>query len=189
MSFNDIKTQAVAKWEALQNSDKVRILVGMATCGRAAGALDVLDAIEKELERLGIDAIITEVGCIGLCSSEPLVDVALPGFNRLSFEKVTADKVEKVLDDVFTASESKEHVLGQFRQEGMQSWDDVPYIDQLPFFAPQQRLVLKNCGIIDPTDIDEYIARDGYFATVKVLILEDWLHPKRLEGNWLVFCL
>ena len=68
MSFDAIKTQALTEWETLQKTDKVRILIGMATCGRAAGALDVLDTIEKELKRLGIDAIITEVGCIGLCS-------------------------------------------------------------------------------------------------------------------------
>jgi hypothetical protein len=65
MSFDDIKTQAVAEWEALQKSDKVRILIGMATCGRAAGASDILDAIENDstsmllLHKLDVSVYVT----------------------------------------------------------------------------------------------------------------------------------
>ena len=59
MSFAEIQSQARSEWEALQNSDKVRILVGTATCGQAAGAMSVLEAIDKELSRLGIEAVVT----------------------------------------------------------------------------------------------------------------------------------
>src|SRR4030042_5676905 len=99
MSFNDIKTQAIAEWEALQKSDKVRILVGIATCGKAAGALDVRDAIEKELKRLGIEAIITEVGCIGLCYAEPLVDIIKPGRPRITYSGVTPGMITELFED------------------------------------------------------------------------------------------
>ena len=75
MSFDEIRNQAIAEKEALEKSDKVRILVGTATCGRAAGAMGVMEMLEKELSRLGIDAIVSEVGCIGLCYAEPLIEV------------------------------------------------------------------------------------------------------------------
>ncbi|GAI41176.1 unnamed protein product, partial [marine sediment metagenome] len=66
MAFDEIRRQALSEWEVLQHSDKPRILVGTATCGRAAGAMDTLEAIHCELSRLGIDTIVTQVGCIGL---------------------------------------------------------------------------------------------------------------------------
>ena len=75
MSFDEIRKQAVAEWEALQRSDKPRILVGMATCGRAAGASSITEVIDKELTRLGIKATVMHVGCIGLCYAEPIMDI------------------------------------------------------------------------------------------------------------------
>ena len=62
--FSKIQAKALAEWKALQQSEKPRILVGTATCGRAAGALEVLEAFNQELAQNGIDAIVTQVGCM-----------------------------------------------------------------------------------------------------------------------------
>ena len=60
-------------------------------------------------------------------------------------------------------------MLGQFSRGDGKAWDGVPSMDDHPFFAPQTRVVLKNCGIIDPTSIEEYIAHGGYQTLVKTL--------------------
>ena len=70
MTFEKIHKRAVSEWEALQSSNKPRLLVGAGTCGSAAGALDVLKAINEELARQSIEAIVIQVGCMGLCFAE-----------------------------------------------------------------------------------------------------------------------
>ena len=65
MTFEEISNKAKSEWEALQNGSY--ILVGTATCGRAAGALDVVDAFDRELTRQGVEVPIIQVGCIELC--------------------------------------------------------------------------------------------------------------------------
>ncbi|MBP6977264.1 MAG: 4Fe-4S binding protein [Lentimicrobiaceae bacterium] len=104
-----------------------------------------------------------------MCSAEPLLDVQLPGRNRLCFQKVTADKVNPLLDSVWNGEPVEDDILGQFRGESAGEWDSVPYLDEHPFFAHQTRVVLKNCGVIDPVSIKEYIAHGGYQSLLKVL--------------------
>jgi len=145
------------------------IYIGTGTCGLGAGAGKTKSAAQDYLTRNGLNATIIEVGCIGLCSSEPLMDVQLPGKKRISFEKVTHDKVEGILDRVFYNELPEQPLLGQFSRGDGKAWDGVSSIDDHPFFAPQKRVVLKNCGIIDPTSIDEYIANGGYHTLVKTL--------------------
>lgn len=150
------------------------IFVGAGTCGLGAGADKTLGAIKKYLEAKEIDADVLEVGCIGLCSAEPMVDVRLPGKNRLSFRNISADKVEALLDELLSKQPVHvpwEYVLGQFRpgNPAQKVWKDVPFLDEHPFFSPQSRWVLANCGIIDPGNIDEYLANGGYGAFVKAI--------------------
>ncbi len=145
-----------------ENNIKPVIYIGAGTCGLGAGADKTLKAIRKYLEKNSIEAEIIETGCIGLCSSEPILDIKLPGLNRLSFEKVTEDKVENLMQRVFSLSLNGDKVLGQFTTENNRKWTDVQDINEHPFFKPQTRLVLKNCGIVDPVSIEEYIAKGGY---------------------------
>jgi NADH:ubiquinone oxidoreductase subunit F (NADH-binding) len=97
------------------------------------------------------------------------MDVQLPGQARVSFQKVTAKKVEAILDDMLGNQVRTEDALGQFRQAGLESWPGVPYLDEHPFFAPQTRWVLENCGTVDPASIEEYVARGGYAALARAL--------------------
>jgi len=145
------------------------IFVGAGTCGLGAGADKTLKAVRSWLEKQNVSAEVIETGCIGLCSAEPLMDVQLPGNNRLSFQNVTADKVDDILDRVFKMEVPQDDVLGQFRSNGNPSWDNVDFIDEIPFFKPQKRLVLKNCGIIDPVSMEEYLANGGYRSFIRVL--------------------
>ncbi len=145
------------------------IFIGSGTCGLGAGADKTLHAVKRYLEEKNIDADIVQVGCIGMCSAEPLLDVQLPGKNRICFQKVTGEKVAALLDNVLNGEPTGEGILGQFRGESGGEWDKVPYLDEHPFFARQTRIVLKNCGIIDPVSIKEYIAHGGYQSLLTIL--------------------
>ncbi len=85
------------------------------------------------------------------------------------FRKVTADQVTRLLDSLQDGKVPKSLVLGQFRHPALELWPDVPLLDEHPFFAPQTRWVLANCGRIDPSNMDEYIAYGGYRSLVDVL--------------------
>ncbi|MBN1489602.1 MAG: NADH-quinone oxidoreductase subunit NuoF [Phycisphaerae bacterium] len=145
------------------------ILIGTGTCGLGAGARQTAEAIAKYLEVGKIEADVVEVGCIGLCSAEPIVEVQLPGRTRMAFEKVTADSVGVLLDAVLKGQVPDAAVMGQHRHSELTAWPDVPFVDEHPFFAPQHRCVLANCGRIDPSRIDEYIAHGGYRALAQML--------------------
>jgi len=93
MSYQDILRSAKDEWESLQRSDRPLILVGTATCGRSAGALEVLEAFKKKLKNRGINCNIIEVGCIGLCYAEPLVTIIKPGRPGICYHNVTCPRV------------------------------------------------------------------------------------------------
>ncbi len=145
------------------------IFVGAGTCGLGAGARDTLAAIHQYLDTHEIKADVVMVGCIGICSLEPIVEVQLPGHARVCYKQITADKVARLLDEALSSAAPDNLVLGQHRSDAVPAWPDVPFLDEHPFFAPQTRWVLANCGLIDPSQIEEYIARGGYKALVATL--------------------
>ncbi len=145
------------------------ILIGAGTCGLSAGAPETRKAVEAYFSDSILKPHLVDVGCIGLCSEEPIMEIQLPGKNRLMFGKVTAKKVARILKNVSAGEINTKDCLGQHRKSGEKAWVDVPYIDEHPFFKPQTRLVLEHCGVIDPDNIDEYLSRDGYMALAKAL--------------------
>lgn len=146
------------------------IFVGAGTCGLGAGAAGTLAVVKEFVGRHGIGADVVEVGCNGMCSDEPIVDVQLPGQARVSFGNITAEKAPQLLDAVLTHGRiPSEMVLGQYRTSTAREWDGVPYLDEHPFLSRQVRVVLASSGIIDPGNISEYIARGGYSPAARVL--------------------
>jgi NADH:ubiquinone oxidoreductase subunit F (NADH-binding)/Pyruvate/2-oxoacid:ferredoxin oxidoreductase delta subunit len=145
------------------------VFVGAGTCGLGAGAGKTLAALRDHIQERGLDVDVVEVGCIGLCAAEPMVDIQLPGRARVSFQKITRDRVGDLVDAVLAGTIPPDAVLGQHRSGVLEPWPDVPFLDEHPFFAPQTRRVLANCGVIDASRIDEYIARGGYAALSRTL--------------------
>ena len=169
---DDARREALeGRFATLRRDEVVRptIFVGAGTCGLGAGAGKTLQAVRTYLRERDVDAAIVEVGCIGICSAEPLLDVQLPGRTRVCFKAVKEHLVPELLDAALAGTIPAEHTLGQFRSETVEPWPDVPYLDEHPFFKPQTRFVLANCGLIDPASIDEYIARGGYQAFARML--------------------
>lgn len=145
------------------------IYVGASSCGLVAGAARTISAINDYLCEKQILADIIEVGCIGLCAEEPIVDIQLPGMSRISFKRMFSEDVANILDGVFNNTIASDNVLGQYRQKNLQAWDNVNYIDEVDFFAAQRRIVLENNGFINPTSLADYIAYGGYRAFVKTI--------------------
>ncbi len=96
-----IRDRAKAQLNIRQdNPDAIRILVGMATCGIAAGARPVLNAFTEEIAKRGLTNVtVTQTGCIGICQFEPVVEIEVPGEDKVTYVKMTPEKVAKVVND------------------------------------------------------------------------------------------
>ncbi|MCF7855380.1 MAG: 4Fe-4S binding protein [Candidatus Pacebacteria bacterium] len=147
------------------------VSIGTGTCGLGAGAAKTMKAIRQYIRESSVEADVVEVGCIGLCTAEPLVDVQLPGRPRVAFANIMDKDVPAMMDSVFSETIPDKQLLGQFRpaSPNLTPWDNVPFLDEHPFFAPQTRWVLANCGVIDPRSLDEYLAADGYQALARAV--------------------
>lgn len=163
----DKATEELIRKLRKEDPENTIIYIGAGTCGLGAGADKTIAACKKYISDNNINAEIIETGCIGLCSSEPIMDVVIPGKNRISFEKVTEDQVSDLLTGIFSSAPAVSHVLGQFGDDPKKAWKNINNINEHPFFKPQKRIVLKNCGLIDPESIEEYIANGGYLALAK----------------------
>jgi NADH-quinone oxidoreductase subunit F len=155
-----------------------RITVGMGTCGRGNGAEEVYHALNEAIQRGGLDVLLSGVGCFGACFQEPLVGVRLPGSPLVILRRVQANDAARILESVSTAVmppdliyakiEEWDHVTGFVRYG--QGYPEIAQWNEIPFFKGQKKIVLRNCGLINPSDIEEYIAVGGYQALYKVLI-------------------
>ncbi|MEW6194799.1 MAG: NADH-ubiquinone oxidoreductase-F iron-sulfur binding region domain-containing protein [Bacteroidota bacterium] len=142
------------------------IFIGMGTCGLASGADKVKKTIEEELGKLNVNVLIVPTGCIGYCAKEPIIDVKLPGKDRISYcEVFPKDVHELIKTTIVDRSIFKKKLLGTYGNHS----ENIPNINCTPFFKRQQKIVLENCGIINPDSIDEYIAYGGFKALDKAL--------------------
>lgn len=166
-TLSERRSRAAQKWAELQNSPQPVIYIGTGSCGRAAGAGEVLEALSAHVRSRGVAARIVEVGCIGPCYLEPLLDFQMPGRPRISYSNVTPKLAVRILDQFLdNGSVPRLHLLGHL---GDGECDGLPRFFDLPMLKPQVRVVLRNCGLIDPEDVDHYLARDGYQAFEKCL--------------------
>ena len=163
--FQNVQDAARAHVDALER--RTRIRVGVALCGHAAGAFAVLDALRAEAASRGLDAAVQEVGCIGFCYAEPLVDVQAPGGPRVFYRNVTPQQVPAILD---AAASGQWHDAGEVLGTlGEGSVDGIPRIEDGEQWKLQVRIATRNCGTVDPGDIREYIAVGGYGGIAKAL--------------------
>ena len=163
--FEALQQQAQAHVAELDS--RTRIRVGVALCAHAAGALPVLDALRAEAASRGLDASVHEVGCIGFCYAEPLVDVQAPGGPRVFYRNVTPEQVPAILDAAASGRWSDGgDALGTL---GEGSVDGIARIDDWAQWRLQARIATRNCGTVDPGDILEYIAAGGYGGLAKAL--------------------
>jgi len=159
-SFTELKKKSSADWNSLSIMADPVIYLGMASCGKAAGADKIKEVIFKTLSRYDLKAKLVEVGCIGTCYLEPIMDIAAHGNPRLSFGNIDERTAELILHKYLVDKEIyNRKVLGHL---GSKPFDGIPGFFEQPMLKSQVRIVTKNCGFIDPENIHHYIANDGY---------------------------
>jgi len=166
-----IQLQASAKTALKERTiASTSIFIGMGTCGIAAGASEVAAAVRQELESRNLDAVFVGVGCIGMCVNEPLLDIQLPGKPRITYKKVTPAMVPRIIDEHLVQEQIiKKWAFAQLLNGAGAIEGGPPTYEEHPYYRKQVRIALRNCGMIDPVSINEYISVDGYLALAKVL--------------------
>jgi NADH-quinone oxidoreductase subunit F len=173
-AFSEVRERGLAKLLP----PRTRIAVGMGTCGRGNGAEGLYHAFAEQIDRTGADVALASVGCLGPCSEEPLVSIRLPGRPLVILHRVQSSDVTRILHDAATGSvtpdlvyckiEEWDHITSHIKYGS--AWPELRNWDEVPFFRGQKKIVTRNCGFIDPDDLEEYMAVGGYQALYKVLI-------------------
>jgi NADH:ubiquinone oxidoreductase subunit F (NADH-binding)/Pyruvate/2-oxoacid:ferredoxin oxidoreductase delta subunit len=152
-----------------ERTDNPVISISSGTSSIIAGSERTYAAVASYIAENQPDAELIRVGCTGPANFEPLLCIQLPGKNKLFFRNITEEKVEPLLDGVFHNDIHQEDLAGQAGSDGFGMWPGIIFMEELPFFARQKRIVLNNCGCYDPENIEEYIARGGYRTFIKTI--------------------
>ncbi|MGB9433429.1 MAG: NADH-ubiquinone oxidoreductase-F iron-sulfur binding region domain-containing protein, partial [Candidatus Acidiferrum sp.] len=173
-AFNAVREAGLAKLVP----SVPRIAVGMGTCGRGNGAEGLFHAFGEALVHSGTNVVLTNVGCFGACFQEPLTNVRIPGYPLVILRRAQANDAERILHELSLGNITRElayckveewdHITGQVKYG--RGYPEIPLWSDVPFFKGQKKIVLRNCGFINPDDIEEYIAIGGYQSLYKVLI-------------------
>jgi NADH-quinone oxidoreductase subunit F len=168
MTFEEIHAKALSLWEPLEQDGIPVIRIGTATSDRASGALEVVAEFEKELGRLNVEARIIKTGSIGFCNYEPLVIISKPDYPRICYNNVTPGMVPRLVEGYLI----EEDPCMEFAIGTLEGGDETPpHIPELPRAEHEMRLLLRNCGFIDPEDVNHYVALGGYKALARALAM------------------
>ena len=144
------------------------VLICGGTGCTSSGSIKINEAFQEHLEKCGIseEVKIVQTGCFGLCALGPVVIVHPEG---TFYSRVTPEDVEEIVNEHLLKGRIVERLV--YSDTGEEAVEDIANVslNDTAFYKTQQRVVLRNCGVIDPEDINEYIAMDGYAALGKVL--------------------
>ncbi len=141
----------------------MRIKIGLGSCGIAAGARKAEETLKNGISEHNLDIVLEQTGCIGMCFAEPLVEVIEDNGTSYFYGRVDEKKAKAIVE---------EHLLkNNVVKEALMS------DEEMTFLTRQHRIALRNCGIIDPENIEQYIANGGYEALKKVI---KGINPKAL---------
>ncbi|MHB0912146.1 MAG: NADH-quinone oxidoreductase subunit NuoF [Armatimonadota bacterium] len=146
----------------MKKSYRSHVLVCAGAGCVSSGCQEVAEAIRNGISKhkLQDEIKVVQTGCMGACDIGPIVIVAPDG---TFYQKLAAEDAERIVEEHLLKGRVVEDLL---RKNGHGAYSNA---EEMPFFRLQKKLVLKNCGVIDPANIDEYIGRDGYSALGKIL--------------------
>ncbi|HNQ67771.1 MAG TPA: NADH-quinone oxidoreductase subunit NuoF [Bacteroidales bacterium] len=137
---------------------KTQVIVGLGSCGIAAGASKVYNKLQAIKDMGNVDFILKKTSCIGMCYKEPLVEIIDENGSFL-YGNINEDKAAELI---------QEHILNKNPLQNYVVKSELFKTGEEDFFESQVKIVLRNCGYIEPEDINEYIARTGYEALKKI---------------------
>ena len=159
-TLSEMKKRALAEWQGFEQQSQPRVLIGAATCGKAAGALDTIEAFKVQQKKHGLDITVTEVGCIGVCYIEPVIAIGKQGQPTILYGNVNATAVGRLTEKWLLGEDPcADLAIGTF---GDEPFAGIPPLSSHPMLGTKPRSILRNCGIIDPTNFNHYLARGGY---------------------------
>ena len=164
--FDQLVTEATDAFRQLSDGSKWVISVGMSECSFAKGAKDTFQALNLGISTSQMDVTLRQVGCGGWCWAEPFVTVAGPAHPPIIYANVNADDVPSLIQSIKQGQPHRILALGVIADK---PFGDIPSIFDDPYFGKQRRILLRECGFIDPYSIEEYIANGGYSAWTKAL--------------------
>ncbi|MDE5771156.1 MAG: NADH-quinone oxidoreductase subunit NuoF [Ruminococcus sp.] len=140
------------------------VLVCGGTGCTSSGSPKVIEKLEQEFEAKGLNdkVQIVKTGCFGLCELGPIMIVYPEG---TFYSRVDIDEIPRIVDEHLIGGKPVKEFLYSETVDG----DNIKSLDETPFYNKQKRIALRNCGVINPEDINEYIGRDGYKALGEVL--------------------
>ncbi len=166
VNYQRLKQEAAASWQALR--EKPLVLVGTATCGRAAGALETLKAFQNEIARRNLDARVVEAGCLGHCYAEPLAVIYKESFPPIVYSYVTEGLAARLVEDYLINDDP----CLEFALAALEPNDFIPTFEDFPRGQHEKKIILEQCGLINPEEIDHYLANGGYGALAAALQAE-----------------
>ena len=143
---------------------RAHVLVCGGTGCSSSGSAELIKRFEEQIAKNGLDREVKVVrtGCFGLCEAGPVVIVYPEG---TFYSRIRPDDVDEIVSEHLLKGRIVQHLVYKEKADEEQHVT----LDNIDFYRPQMRLALRNCGVIDPENIDEYIAFDGYRALAKVL--------------------
>ncbi len=143
---------------------RANVLVCGGTGCVSSGALDVMSVMNRELKNRGLEneVRLVQTGCRGFCAMGPLMIIYPEG---IFYSHVQAADVPFLVEETLIKGRPVERLL----YKEPETHEAVPFYHDIPFYSKQNRIVLGNCGMIDPENIEEYIARGGYTALSKAI--------------------
>ena len=143
---------------------RAHVLVCGGTGCSSSGSAELIERFEEQIAKNGLDREVKVVrtGCFGLCEAGPVVIVYPEG---TFYSRIRPDDVDEIVSEHLLKGRVVQHLVYKEKADEEQHVT----LDNIDFYRPQMRLALRNCGVIDPENIDEYIAFDGYKALAKVL--------------------
>lgn len=168
--FSTLQERSLEEWQVLQTSPDPVIYIGMGSCGLASGAGEVWDLTKEILDEQKLKINVLKVGCIGPCYLEPFMDIQKPGQPRVSFNNVNEQKLRKLIPAYLKNGKSGIRPLGHLG-DIREPLDGINSLWEQPMLKLQERIVLRNCGIVDPENLKHYIGRGGFTGLQKSLDL------------------
>ncbi len=201
LKLRDLKDLEKVREDGIKSMfpEKPRFKIGLASCGLGAGAMATMKGMDdiRDPREVGPTSI---TGCLGSCYTEPLVELYIPRHPKILYGNVDQEKGREIMEAAAQGHIKEEYVFCKIEEEYFIIADEaksltefplsddfqtpfnddylddvlgrIPPINELRFFKKQRRIVLRNAGYIDPQNIDEYVARGGYFALHRTLQMD-----------------
>jgi NADH-quinone oxidoreductase subunit F len=165
--IGEMRAKAIDEWQALEEESRPHVRIGTDTSGQAAGALDTVAAFQRQQSEHNLDIIITQVGSIGACYLEPVVLINKPGQPPILYGQVTLQVAARLTKNWLLGDDPcADLAIGTLDNKPL---DGIPPLSSHPMLGIEPRIILRNCGLIDPTSFNHYLARGGYEGFEKAL--------------------